>query len=145
MAFGLIKPPKLKELNHRVALCTMKDVVKSGANMELTRETVTWAWAAIKLSTNMMSFLSPYGYATLEHEYRETHKIIIRAGYGLEITSTAWVYEARLKTAPRWYKSLGFTDLEGWLVMTCHLVERDDTAVPPKEGLRAEPTTGVEL
>lgn len=145
MAFNLLKPPKVSELNRRIALCKMHDVVEKDGNMSLSREAVVWCWAAIRPSTNMHSFLAPNGINALEARDRETHRVIVRAALGVEVTSAAWVYEWRRKSSPRWYKFLGFTDLDPhWLVLTCHLVERSDNAASPQEpvsldGMRAEP------
>ena len=39
---------KISELKHRVAICTMKDVVLSADRMVLRREAVVWTWAKIE-------------------------------------------------------------------------------------------------
>lgn len=124
------KAPKIADLKYRIALCTSKDVVVSGAVMELRREAVVWTWAAIEHQTHMSSFLSRAGYAVQEPANRPTHRITVRAGLDLEYSSAAWVYEVRLKSAPRWYKVVGFVEEDCHVMLECHLVERNEDAKP---------------
>lgn len=118
----------------------MHDVVDKNGQMQLVRETVTWLWAQVDAALNLPSFISPMGYSF--HESRDawaTHRVILRAASGLEVTSAAWVYEQRLKSSPRWYKILGFTESDAWLLLNTHLIERSDKATPPVNILQAEP------
>ena len=140
--FELARPKiKIADLAHRVALCTMHDVVEKNGTMALSRETVTWLWAAIDTALNLSSFIAPTGYAITNPITQATHRIMIRAQSGLEITTAAWVYETRRKSSPRWYKILGFTESESWILLPTHLVERSDQALPPIENmLQAQPS-----
>jgi hypothetical protein len=105
---------------------------------------VIWTWAAIKMAKSLPSFLSPMGYAISESTESPTHSIIIRNLTDLEITSAAWVYEEKRKSAPRWYKFLGFSEeWDNWLLLRTHLVERSDKAQPPVDKLRAQPSNVV--
>jgi hypothetical protein len=132
------KEPKISELKHRIALCTMKDVVID-QEMHLSREAVTYCWANIEHMTNMASFLSRAGYAIMENAQRPTHRITVRAGLDLEYSSAAWVYEQRLRSPPRWYKVLGFVDECDWVMLECHLVEKSDNVQPVDSALTAAP------
>ncbi|TAI61584.1 hypothetical protein [Bradyrhizobium sp. Leo170] len=127
--------PKIANFSHRVALCTMKDVVDQGGTMVLARPAVAWVWAGIRQPRP--SFMSPYGYAVLEEADRVTHIITIRGNAGIDITSAAWVYEKFRISPPRWYKVVGFSDVDRWIRLACRLVERSDTAQPSQSELSA--------
>ncbi|WP_157787935.1 hypothetical protein [Bradyrhizobium elkanii] len=116
-------------------MCTTKDVVDQDGALVLVRPTAAWLWAAIRQPRP--SFLSPLGYAVLEEADRVTHIITIRGAAGIEISSAAWVYETFLKSPPRWYKVVGFSDVDKWIRMTCRLVERNDSAQPSNGELSA--------
>lgn len=129
------REPKISELKHRVALCTMRDVVID-QEMNLSREAITYTWAAIEHMTHLSSFITREGYAR-ENPERGTHRITVRAGLDLEYSTAAWVYEQRLRSPPRWYKVLGFVDECDWVMLECHLVEKSDTAKPTDSPMRA--------
>lgn len=132
---------KIADLNHRIALCRMHDIVDENGEMQLRREGVRYLWAAIRPSPTVMSFLAPTGYPFEEFEDRQTHRIIIRMQTEVDISSAAWVYEERLKSPPRWYKILGFFEqLPCWLILTAHLHERSDKASPPTGTLTPQPS-----
>lgn len=143
-SFASDTAPKLSDLAHRVALCTMHDVVRSGDTMELSREPVLWMWADVKAQFNMDSFMSRQGYAIKELTDRVTHRIWIRSQANLDITSAAWVYEAFRKSTPRWYKVVGVSETARWLALACHLVEKSDLAPAPR-GPLAPHTSQVTL
>lgn len=138
------KKIKIADLKHRIALCTAKDVVVNGSTMEIRRETVKWAWANIEHQTHLSSFLSQAGYATKEIAERPTHRIRVRYGLELDYSATAWVYEQRLKSPPRWYKFLGFVEECDFVMLECHLQERNDDA-RPSDGPLAPAPQSVEL
>jgi hypothetical protein len=138
------KELRIADLKHRVALCTASDVVVDGSTMDIRRETVKWAWAAIEHQTHMSSFLSRAGYAALENAARPTHRIRVRTGLELDYSATAWVYEQRLKSPPRWYKFLGFVEEGCFTLLECHLQERNDDA-RPSDGPLAPAPQSVEL
>ena len=124
------KELKIKDLKHRIALCTASDVVIDGQTMEIRREAVRWTWANIEHQTHLSSFLSRVGYAVQEQAARPTHRIRVRAGHDLDYAATAWVYEERLKSPPRWYKFLGFVEECDWVMLECHLQESSPDAKP---------------
>src|SRR5262245_60599033 len=131
--FELAKPKiKTSDLSHRVALCTMQDVVEQNGVMTLARKPVQWIWAQVDAALNLPSFQVPTGYSKdPSRDAWGTHRIIIRAASYIEPTSTAWVYEERRKTSPRWYKSLGYTESDNWIILITHLYERSPDALPP--------------
>ena len=134
---------RITDLNSRVAVCSMKDVVEKNGQMELSRKEIATLWACIRPETSAGSFLSPYGYATLERKDLRTHKIFIRRKTYLDITTAAWIYEQKRITAPIWYKVLGYYEEDCWIVMPVHLQERSDEAQPPVGDLRAQPSKVV--
>lgn len=131
--FELAKPKiKISDLSHRVALCTMHDVVSERGNMLLIRKPVRYIWAQIDAALNLPSFITAAGYAYLESKNAwGTHRVIIRAQSHVEAGAMAWVYEEKRKTSPRWYKVLGFTESDNWTIFITHLVERSEQAVAP--------------
>jgi hypothetical protein len=136
---------RIKELKFRIAVCSANDVVEQDGTMTLRRVVKVRLWAKIKHSPFRPSFMTPEGYAVLErYNNWETHKIWVRAGAGLVVSTAAWVYEERLQAPPRWYKVLGFVEDGHWLMLSCHLVERSDQVKPPVGGLQAVPSP-VEL
>ena len=132
---------KISQMKHRVAICTMKDVVVSADRMDLRREAVVWTWARIDHQTHLPSFLSEMGYAIKELATRATHRIRIRADLGIDYSSAAWIYEEFFQSPSRWYKVLGFVDETRKVVMLeCHLVEASETAKPVQSDLNPERT-----
>jgi hypothetical protein len=132
---------KIAQYKHRVAICTMKDVVISSDRMELRREAVVWTRARIDAQKHLSSFVSPEGYAIKEVATRATHRIRVRTTLGLDYTSAAWVYEEFLRSPPRWYKVLGVVDeTRNTVMLECHLVERRDEAKPTESHLSPERT-----
>ena len=139
--FEVAKPKiKIADLAHRVALCTMHDVVDSNGTMTLARKDMAQLWAAIDPALNLSSFIAPSGYAIVNPVTQATHRVMIRAQSGLEITTAAWVYEYRRKSSPRWYKILGFTESDSWILLPTHLVERSMQASPPLGDLQPLPS-----
>jgi hypothetical protein len=130
---------KIAQLKHRVAICTMKDVVMGPDRMELRREAVVWTWARIDHQQHLPSFLSQDGFAIKELATRATHRIRVRSTLGIDYSSAAWIYEEFLKSPARWYKVLGFVDdVENMVMLECHLVESSDTAKPMRGDLDPE-------
>jgi len=131
---------KISDLSSRVAVCSMKDVVEQNGQMELRRKEIATLWACVRPNTTSMSFMSPYGYATMETADRRTHFIYIRRKTYLDITTAAWIYEQRRVTPPLWYKVLGYYEEGCWITMPVHLQERSDLAQPPVGNLHAQPS-----
>src|SRR5262245_15938002 len=137
--------PKAADLEHRIALCKQADVVVDSRTMELRRSDVVWTWARIKSFYGLAAFInSQHGYAIIDGMTRATHSITFRYGMYLSIGSTAWVYERRRKTEPRWYKVLGFAESSQWVTLNVRLVEKSDMVLPPNSTFAPQPSQ-VEL
>lgn len=135
MAEGVL----IRELKHRVAICTMKDVVVSADRMDLRREAVVWTRAKIYHQPHLSSFLTTMGYTVKEEDSRSTHQIRVRRQLNVDYSSAAWIYEEFLQSSPRWYKVLGFVDESERIVMLdCHLIESRDGAKPVNGDLNPE-------
>jgi hypothetical protein len=130
---------KISLMKHRVAICTMKDVVLSSDTMELRREAVVWTWARIDQQQHLPSFISEAGFAIKELATRATHRIRVRVGLNIDYSSAAWIYEEFRRSPARWYKVLGFVDdVENMVMLECHLVESNEMAKPTRGDLDPE-------
>jgi len=130
----------ISDLRHRIVLCTMQDVVEANGTMELTRREVVETWARVRpflTFGSKGSFVGAAGYTILDPKLHQSHWISIRFQHDLDINSTAWVYEARRKGLPRWYKVLGSTETEDhrWTEIAVHLYERAEAAQPVQNDL----------
>lgn len=98
--------------------------------MRLAREEIMLTWAQIEVRRG--SFIGVSGYSIDQDLEKRTHLITIRYRTDLEITSAAWIYEKRLKSAPRWYKVIEILNDDSEFVdIWCRLVEQSDHATPP--------------
>lgn len=131
----------IRDFKHRVALCSMQDVITTDGVLELSREDVFHTWACIEARAG--SQFSPVGFAIMESREAKTHEIFIRYRSDTEVTSKAWIYDERLKSSSRWFKILSVQDFnedgQYWL-FKCKLYERGDNVIPPTT---PEPTIGT--
>ena len=132
--------PKIHEMNRRVALCTQHDVVADSKTMVLHRAEVVWAWARIKSHYGLPFTIGLSGYTVMDPVTKATHAITVRNGLVDNVTAMAYVYEEFRKSAPRWYKVLGVSEPEGFLVFTTRMIEISDLALPPQGALAPQPT-----
>ena len=132
--------PKLHELNRRVALCTQHDVVVDSKTMVLHRSKVVWGWARIKSHYGLPFTTGLSGFTVMDPTTKATHAITVRAGLVDNVTDKAYVYEEFRKSAPRWYKVLGVSEPQGFLVFTCRMIEMSDLVVPPQGALAPQPS-----
>lgn len=119
----------IASLKHRVAICTMDDVVVDASTLSLRRAEVLRTWANIEAKNGSM--FAKDGVAIMESRERQTHIICVRYRYDMVISSAAWVYEERLKSEPRWYKVLSVVDAGEFWKFKCRLVEKSDAAEVP--------------
>lgn len=119
----------IAELRHKVQLCSQSDVVTTNGNLFLARADVLACWA--KIEDKKGSLHGPTGLVTRESHDVRSHKITIRYRTDVDIKSTAWVYEARLKSPPRWFKVLAVADQADMFVLDVRLVERSENAMTP--------------
>ena len=131
---------KIARMKHRVMLCSMHDVVSKNGDMQLAREGVRETWAQIV--DRRGSLEAPSGYVVRENQEKVSHWITVRYMYDLEVTSTAWIYERRLKSPPRWFKILDVTDHRLAYLFGVRLVERSDEVTPPNDAssFKGQPT-----
>lgn len=123
----------------------MNDIVDEGGTMRLAREVVSLTWAQIEARRG--AFIGVSGYNIDPLEEKRTHLITVRYRTDLEFTSAAWIYEKRLKSAPRWYKVIEIlNDHSEFVSIWCHLAEQADTATPPVAPMSGRKMpSGVEL
>lgn len=119
----------IAELRHHVQLCSQKDVVTRDGNLFLARADVLTCWA--KIEDKKGSLHGPTGLVTRESHDVRSHRITIRYRTDVDIKSTAWVYEARIKSPPRWFKVLAVTDRDSAFILDVRLVERSEVAMAP--------------
>jgi hypothetical protein len=132
--------PKIHEMNRRVALCTQQDVVINSKTMELKRTTVVWAWARIKSHYGLPFMIGQSGYTIMDLTTKPTHAITVRNTLVDNVTDKAYIYEEFRKSAPRWYKILGVSEPDKFLVFTTRMVEISDLATPPHSLLAPQPS-----
>jgi head-tail adaptor len=122
----------IRQLNHRVTLCSASDVLAEPGKLSLVREGVLTCWAAITPSRS--SYFSREGAAVMERADYYSHHVFIRYRTDISVRSTAWVYEARLKSEPRWFKVVDVLNVDEdsrfWR-LSCRLVEASDLVRPP--------------
>lgn len=123
---------KISRLRYRVMLCRMEDVVTKDGEMSLAREGIREVWGSI--IDRRGSLVAPSGYVVEESSARVSHWITVRYMYDLDIKSTAWIYERRLKSPPRWFKVLDVTDHRLVYMFGARLVERSDETTNPVAG-----------
>jgi head-tail adaptor len=141
-----LKRPKVSDYKHRITICTSVDVVE-GPLMVMTRKTAFDTWASIR--SHRGALFSKDGVAIQEQRSNSSHEIMIRYRTDREISATAWIYEQRLKSSPRWFKVLSVEDADEdsrvWK-FRCRLVERADDVSKPVEPSGAMPLPeGVNL
>ncbi len=122
----------IASLKHRVAICSMKDVVVGPSEITLAREPVYNAWACIEQKRK--SLFSGSGDAIKQNRETQTHLVIIRFRRDIDFTQAAWFYEQRLQSGARWFKVLEMgEDVEDgeFMKFSCRMVERGADISPP--------------
>lgn len=121
-------------LRHRVHLCSQKDVVEDGT-LRLNREGVISMWASIE-EKSAQTF-SVRGAAMSEPPDKRTHVVKTRYHRDIDVSALAWLYEARLKSAPRWFKIIKVSVTEGkgsqYFKFDCRLTDNVATVAPVAE------------
>lgn len=124
----------LNDFKHRVAICSMKDVVEAGGQMVLARKDVYHCWARIVHTTK--SLYDGSGSSVKQSREVRTHQICIRQRRDIDFTQAAWIYEERLQSGARWFKILEFAEqgeLGHYLEMDCRITERGVALQPPAD------------
>lgn len=123
---------KIAKLKHRVKLCSQADVVTGDGEFTLSRATVLTVWAGIEVKQSSM-FNREGGFAIGEANTRQTHVITTRYRRDIDIGQTAWIYEERLQSAPRWFKVLAVSDYDECWIFKCRLYQQGEAAVAPTD------------
>lgn len=116
---------------HRIKLCRAEDVVVDG-EMLISKHFVHEAWAMI--NPRRTQTFSQQGQTVYEEKDRRTHFIHINYSPDLLLSTTAWIYEEPLKSAPRWFKVLFAGDEyenSRYFKFECRLIERGDDILRP--------------
>lgn len=131
----------IKDLRHKVWLCTAKDVVAAPGEIEIARQPVLWAWARIQPKRGQQFAAS--GFAAHDEAERPSHEITIRFRPDVDIRSTAWLYEERPQSGRRWYKVLEHRDSEcgRWVLLRSRLIEKGGIAQAPNSPATAASTS----
>lgn len=127
--------PGIAKFRHRLALCSQQDVVTENGTLLLARETVRHVRAMI--DPKKASTFSAQGATHKESRDARTHVIKTRYHTDLNVSTYAWLHEARLKSSPRWFKILSVVETEDGgqrlFVFDCRLVERADDIPEPDQ------------
>lgn len=124
-------PVSIAKLTHRIKLCSERDATVDGGMPVLTRDDVLTVWAQIQPKRGSF-FVN--GTVAMENRENPSHYITIRYRSDLQIRSTAWVYEERRASPPRWYKVLSVQDRDEngrWFQLEVRLVESADDITRP--------------
>lgn len=135
----------IASLRHRLTLCRQDDVVTEGGEYKLAREGVKTVWAGIEQKS--ASAFSRQGAVMKDSKNSRTHIITMRYFTEFNLSSMAWLYEARMKSSPRWFKilNIGQTEAYGsvYFKLDCRLVERSDLAAEPSPESDGSPVVGL--
>ena len=123
---------QIRKLRHRVHLCSQGDVMNEDGQLVLKRKGVQSMWAGIEpKKANRFSAMG----ANIDKSRSKTHVIYTRYHPDIDVTSMAWIYEERAKSAPRWFQVLNITQTEDGgtelFMFECRLRERSVDASEP--------------
>lgn len=124
----------IKKFKHFVQVCSADDVADGKGGISYQKKMVLEGWAMIE--ARRAQTIDPHGISVMEERDRRTHFIRMRYRPNVLITSSAWIYEHRRLSAPRWFKVLHWSDeLEDgqyWKI-ECVQYEVSDEAPRPTE------------
>lgn len=123
--------PSIAELKHKFTVCSQSDVVLVSGDLALSRTGLYEGWGSLEFSRG--SFFAKNGAAVEESRNSPSATIRMRYRPDVLISSGAWIYEKRLKSAPRWFKILSVVEDDcNFFVFKVRLVERGDDVLEPK-------------
>lgn len=132
---------------HRVTICSARDVGTEDGELLKARTGVVTGWAAIiPVKANRFS---RDGTAVDDNHMVKTHEIIMNYNPDLNISVSAWIFEVRRKSPPRWFKIIRVTNVgersREWK-FECRLVEAADDIAKPVQTFGAVPLpSGIKL
>lgn len=119
----------IAERKHRLTIFRADDVVINGASIVLKKEAIYKGWG--KIEAKAPSTFAPQGVSVEENVAKHNHIISMNYRSDILISSAAWIYEERLKSAPRLFKILSVTETCELFKFYCRLTERGDNAILP--------------
>jgi hypothetical protein len=122
----------IKKFKHRVQVCSAEDVVVNG-KLEFRQKFIYDGWAMI--NPRRTQTFSMEGQTVFEEKDRRTHFIHMRYNPNVLLTTSAWIYEARLKSPPRWFKILFSGDEyedSRYFKFDCRLMSTGDDILEPQ-------------
>lgn len=117
---------------HRVIVCSQKSDVDEEGRLLITRAGVVQGWAAIS-PVKAIRF-SQDGVSMQKDTMQPTHDITMNYNPDVNISVSAWVYEHRLKSPPRWFKVISVVNVDEcseYMKLRCRLVETSDEVEAP--------------
>lgn len=120
------------DLNKRVIIVSSHEDVSDG-KLLIKREGAYACWASIKDAASYNK--DRQGAIFQQPHEKRTHKMCIRYRQDISISVGAWVFEERLKSAPRWYKIIGQKDEGGagqWWIFDLRLHTESDSEGRPQ-------------
>lgn len=134
----------ISAFKHRVAVCSMKDVVLENDGMSLSRQDVYHCWASI--TPSVKTLYSGSGNAVKQSRDVRTHQLVVRFRRDIDFTQAAWFYDERLQSGGRWFKLLAMVEAgenAEYLECDVRLVERGFAMSAPAPA--DEPQQGASL
>lgn len=124
---------RVADRKHRVVLCSQKSDIDENGNLLVERRGMITGWAAIDIVKP--SRFSNGGNVVSKAE-QPTHRITMNFNPDVNVSVSAWIYEHRLKSPPRWFKVLSVANVgesSRFMQMTVRLTEVTDEAEAPVE------------
>jgi head-tail adaptor len=120
-----------KKFKHRLSVCRQEDVME-GKELVYRKQEIYTGWAMI--DRRRAGTFSQQDQAVFAEKDQRTHFIRMRYRPDVLISTAAWLYEARLKSAPRWFKILFAGDEyedSRYFYFECKLIEHGDEVIQP--------------
>jgi head-tail adaptor len=135
--------PAIAQMKHRVVICSSDAKLDENGKVVLSRNSEVELWAAVE-EVRQPAYLKSG--LNLEQEYK-THRIMTRNLREYDFTIAAWIYEHRVKSSPRWYKVMSFSDDGPYMMFETALRSRADLAalVPNCGSVTVPLPTGIKL
>lgn len=119
----------IAQRKHRLTLFRADDIVINGASIVLKKEAIYKGWGMIEAKAP--STFAPQGVTVEENVAKHNHIISMNYRPDILISSAAWIYEERLKSAPRLFKILSVIETCDLFKFYCRITERGDNAILP--------------
>lgn len=134
----------IANFRHRVTICSADDIVTADGQIAIVKRKAWDAWA--KIEPKRGSTFSRDGQVIKESRDNPSHEISIRYRSDKVIAASAWIFEQRMRSEPRWFKiiKVGDDGDVGYLwCFQCRLVEKSDMIQRPQEARPADPASIV--